>query len=73
MTKALIELKPGERGRVVKIRGPGDFHHRLASAGLTVGRILDINVVQPKECVGVMIGGASLPLLGKRCPEFTWR
>ena len=63
MTKALIELKPGERGRVVRIRGRGNFHRRLASVGLTVGRILEMNAVQSRDCVEVRVKEDNLRLL----------
>ena len=63
MVKALIELKPGEKAKVVRIRGRGDFHRRLASVGLTVGRILEMNAVQSRDCVDVKVKGDNLRLL----------
>ena len=63
MAKALIELEPGEKGKVVRIRGKGDFHRQLASVGLTVGYILEMNPVQSRDCVEVRVKGDSLSLL----------
>ena len=63
MVKVLIELKPGEKGRVVRIRGRGDFHRRLMALGLAVGSILEIDTVQSRDCVDVKVKGDSLPLL----------
>lgn len=43
MTKKKInELKSGEKGEIIMIRGSGDFHWHLQDIGLTFGRIIEV-------------------------------
>ena len=62
MAKALIELKPGEKGRVVRIRGRGDFHRRLMAVGLTVGCTIQIMAARCGDCVEVKVRGDNVSL-----------
>ena len=37
VVKPLSELGPGEKGKIVRIRGRADLHQRLSALGLVVG------------------------------------
>ena len=38
--KLLDKMRPGEKGRIVKIRGKPDMHRELSRMGLVVGRFI---------------------------------
>lgn len=40
--RALSDFEYFERGRIVKIRGKGDFHRRLCKMGLVVGAVIEM-------------------------------
>jgi len=47
LTKPLSELKPGEKGRIVKVVGRGSIHRRLLDMGLVSGTDVDVVRLAP--------------------------
>ena len=43
--KPLSELRPGEKGKIAKIRGNADLHRRLSGMGLVVGRSISVEAI----------------------------
>jgi len=51
------------RGRVTRIRGPGEFHRRLMDMGLCYGRMVEVNsAASPQDCIQFYVGGRILTL-----------
>ena len=46
-SKPLKELKPKERGKVVKVAGKGSVHRRLLDMGLVTGAEVEVERVAP--------------------------
>jgi len=46
-TKLLSELKPGDKGRVVKIGGSGPVHRRILDMGVVPGVEINVERVAP--------------------------
>lgn len=62
-TKFLSELKPNERGRVVKVGGGGGVHRRLLDMGLVSGSDVEVERVAPLgDPIEVRIKGYHLSL-----------
>ena len=49
--KLLDKMRPGEKGKIVKIRGKPDMHRQLSRMGLLVGRF--ICVENPSSSIDV--------------------
>ena len=47
--KPLSELKPGEKGRIVKVRGSGGVHRRILDMGVVSGTEVEVERVAPLE------------------------
>jgi len=47
MDVSLRDLKPGERGEVVRIEGGGPTRKRIADMGVTLGEVLEVERVAP--------------------------
>ena len=45
--KPLSELKPGQRGRVVKVGGSGAIHRRILDMGVVPGAEIEVERVAP--------------------------
>jgi len=61
--KKLGELKPGEKGRVVKISGSGSIHRRILDMGITKGTEIEMERVAPLgDPIEVKIKGYHLSL-----------
>ena len=61
--KPLGELKPGEKGRIVRISGEGGIHRRLLDMGLVVGSEVEVERVAPLgDPIEVRIKGSHLAL-----------
>jgi Fe2+ transport system protein FeoA len=62
-TKPLNELKPKEKGKIVKISGGGGIHRRLLDMGLVSGSEVEMERVAPLgDPVEVRIKGYHLSL-----------
>jgi len=61
--KVLKELKPGEKGKVVKITGTGPIYHRILDMGIVKGTQIELERVAPLgDPVEVCIKGYHLSL-----------
>jgi Fe2+ transport system protein FeoA len=45
--KFLNELKPGEKGKIVRVTGTGSLHRRLLDMGLVSGTEIEVERVAP--------------------------
>ncbi len=62
-TKPLNELKPKEKGRIIKIEGKGRIHRRLLDMGLVSGSEVEVERVAPLgDPIEVKIKGYHLSL-----------
>jgi Fe2+ transport system protein FeoA len=60
----LTNFSPGQRIRVLKVRGPGEIHRRLRHRGITIGCEIEIGITNAAKTV-VMVktgGGIFFPL-----------
>jgi len=46
-TKLLSELKPGQKGKVVKVSGSGAIHRRILDMGVVPGAEIEVERVAP--------------------------
>ena len=61
--KLLSELKPKDRGEVVKVRGTGSVHRRILDMGVTKGAVIEVQKVAPLgDPIEVKIKGYNLSL-----------
>lgn len=61
--KALSEMRPGERGKVIKVGGKGGIHRRLLDMGLVSGTEVIVQRVAPLgDPVEVRVKGYNLSL-----------
>jgi Fe2+ transport system protein FeoA len=61
--KILSDLKKGEKGRIVKIRGKSNIHHRLMDMGLVAGSGIEMQRVAPLgDPVEIKVKGYNLTL-----------
>lgn len=62
-SKCLHELKPGEKGRIVKVAGAGGVHRRLLDMGLVSGSEVEVERVAPLgDPIEIKIKGYHLSL-----------
>jgi len=62
-TKPLKELKPNEKGKVVKVGGRGSVHRRLLDMGLVAGTEVEVERVAPLgDPIEVKVKGYHLTL-----------
>lgn len=45
--RRLVDLAPGEFGRITQVRGPAEIRHRLQEMGLTSGTVVRLVRVAP--------------------------
>ncbi len=45
--KSLAELKPGEKGKIVRVRGKGSVHRRIIDMGVVTGTEVEMQRVAP--------------------------
>jgi len=43
----LMDLQPGESGRIIRVKGKGEFHKRLADLGILKGKVVKVERVAP--------------------------
>lgn len=62
-TKPLSELKPKEKGKIVRVAGGGSIHRRLLDMGLVSGTEVEVERVAPLgDPVEIRIKGYHLTL-----------
>jgi DtxR family Mn-dependent transcriptional regulator len=60
---ALNELNPGQKGRIIKIKGRGDARNRILDMGIRSGSLVEAETMEPKsDHVEVKIRGYHLSL-----------
>lgn len=47
VAKSLDELKPGEKGKIVRVRGKGSVHRRIIDMGVVTGTEVEMQRVAP--------------------------
>ena len=63
LTKPLKELEPGEKGKIVRIKGGGSIHRRLLDMGLVSGSEVEVERVAPLgDPIEVRVKGYHLTL-----------
>ena len=63
MSKLLNELKPKEKGRIIRVEGEGGIHRRLLDMGLVAGSIVEVERLAPLgEPIEVKVKGCHLAL-----------
>ena len=63
VNRSLRELKPGEKGKVVKVSGKGSIHRRILDMGVVPGTKIEIERVAPLgDPIEVKIKGYHLSL-----------
>ena len=64
--RILNESKASEQGRIVKIRGTGDFHRGLIHMGMSIGHIVKVErKTSPEDSLEVEVCGRKLSLNGE--------
>ena len=62
-TKTLKDLKPGDRGKVLRITGQGELKHRLMEMGLVRGTLISVKKLAPLgDPIEIELKGYSLSL-----------
>lgn len=63
MTHTLNELKPGQKGRILKISGEGNGRKRIADMGVTPGAMIELVRVAPLgDPIDIKVKGYHLSL-----------
>jgi Fe2+ transport system protein FeoA len=63
MSTTLSELKPGEKGQIVKVGGASAIRRRIADMGVTTGSLVEVIRVAPMgDPIDVKIKGYHLSL-----------
>ncbi len=61
--RTLADLRPGQRGRVARVRGQGAIHRRLLDMGITRGTMIQVDQVAPlRDPLKVKVRGYDLSL-----------
>jgi len=62
-TMSLHQLKPGEKGRIVKIQNRGPAHRRIMDMGITPGSLVEVERVAPLgDPIDIKVKGYHLSL-----------
>ena len=63
VTKALSELKPKERGQIIKVGGKGSVHRRILDMGVVSGTLVEVQRVAPLgDPIEIRVKGYNLTL-----------
>jgi len=63
MIKLLSELKPKDRGEIMKVKGSGSVHRRILDMGVVTGAVIEVQKVAPLgDPIEVKIKGYNLSL-----------
>ena len=63
--KPLNKLEPGEKGKIIRIRGRPDLHRKLSVLGVVVGRSIEVMTVRAgldEDPIEIIVGGSSVCL-----------
>jgi len=61
--KALSELKPKERGKIIKVGGKGGVHRRILDMGVVSGTLVEVQRVAPLgDPIEIRVKGYNLTL-----------
>lgn len=61
--KTLAQLKPGECGRVVRVRGGGPIHRRILDMGISKGALVEVECEAPlRDPIKIKVRGYALSL-----------
>ena len=72
MTVALEELKPGERGRIVKMKGGSKANRRIVEMGATTGTLIEVKRVAPLgDPIEIKLKGYHLSLRKEEAANIT--
>ena len=70
--RTVVNLKHGDKARVVKIRGKGHFHRRLLRMGLVLGCTVEVErAVLAGASIEVSVNGRSLSLLTEEAAKIS--
>ena len=62
-TKPLSELKPREKGKIVKVGGKGSVHRRILDMGVVSGTVVEVQRVAPLgDPIEIRVKGYNLTL-----------
>ncbi len=62
-TKPLSELKPKEKGKIVKVGGKGSVHRRILDMGVVSGTMVEVQRVAPLgDPIEIRVKGYNLTL-----------
>ena len=62
-TKPLNELRPGEKGKIVKVGGKGGIHRRILDMGVVSGTEVEVKRVAPLgDPIQIRVKGYNLTL-----------
>jgi Fe2+ transport system protein FeoA len=62
-TKPLSELKPREKGKIVKVGGKGSVHRRILDMGVVSGTMVEVQRVAPLgDPIEIRVKGYNLTL-----------
>lgn len=62
-TKPLSELKPKEKGKIVKVGGKGSTHRRILDMGVVSGTMVEVQRVAPMgDPIEIRVKGYNLTL-----------
>ena len=63
VTKPLSELKPREKGRIIKVGGKGSVHRRILDMGVVSGTPVEVERVAPMgDPIEIKVRGYNLTL-----------
>lgn len=61
--KTLAQLKPGQSGQVVRVRGVGAIHRRILDMGISKGAIVEVEREAPlRDPIKIKVRGYALSL-----------
>ena len=61
--KPLSKLEPGEKGKIIRIRGCPDLHRKPSVLGVVVGRSIEVMTVRAgldEDPIEINVGGSSV-------------
>ena len=63
VTKPMSELKPKEKGKIIKVGGKGSIHRRILDMGVVSGSLVEVQRVAPLgDPIEIKVKGYNLTL-----------